>query len=333
MTATIRSRGRWHVRQISVGDPAVERDKGQREILTFEEAARRVWAGQIEPHGRTAKHRQQWLSTLETYAFPIIGSRPVHAVAQSDILRVLALIWTEKPETARRVRQRIHTVIDWARTAGQFEGMNPVEGVAAGLPEQRDRVQHHRALPYQELPELIRRIDGVDSMGALALRFVILTAARSGEVRGSTWAEIDTEARVWAIDASRMKSERPHRVPLSDQAIAVLRRVSGLSKGLVFPGSRHGRPLSDVTLTAVLKRLDVPVTIHGMRSTFRDWCEEMTGFNREVKEAALAHTVRDKTEAAYRRADLFEKRREMMDQWARFCTSAGREGAVLELRR
>ena len=304
------------------GDPAVERDKGKLGKMTFEAAARQVWAEQIESHGRNAKHRAQWISTLEAYAFPRIGSRPVHAIRQSDILRVLSPIWTEKPATARRVRQRLRTVLNWARAAGHFAGMNPVEGVEDGLPKQRAKVQHFAALPYRELPELMRRLEMVDGMGAMALRFLILTAARSGEVRGAMWPEIDAEGRVWAVPGARMKSGEEHRVPLCDAALGVLGRVRGLSDGLVFPGSRAGRKLSDETLAAALKRLDVPVTVHGMRSTFRDWAEERTAFSHEVKEAALAHVVRNAVERAYRRSDLFDKRRDLMDQWARFCCPA-----------
>ncbi len=315
------------------GDPKEDRDKGKRQSLTFEDAARRVWSEQIEPNVRNAKHRQQWINTLRDHAFAHIGTKPVHAIRQSDILRVLSPIWTEKPETAKRIRQRMRTVLNWARTAGHYEGMNPVEGVEDGLPKQRAKVQHFKALPYHELPDLMHRIEGVDGIGALALRFTILTAARSGEVRGAMWPEIDTEARVWIIPADRMKSEREHRVPLSDAALVVLERVRGLSDGLVFPSIRAGRKLSDMTLAAALKRLEVPATVHGMRSTFRDWAEEMTGFPREVKEAALAHTVRDKTEAAYRRGDLFDKRQALMEQWGRFCLSASAAGDVVELRR
>ncbi len=313
------------------GDPAEERDKGKRESLTFEDAARRVWSEQIAPNARNPKHRQQWINTLRDYAFPLIGSLPVHAIKQADILRVLAPIWTEKSETARRVRQRMRTVMNWARTAGHYEGMNPVEGVEDGLPKQRRRVKHFRALPYGDLPELMRRIEDVDGIGALALRFTILTAARSGEVRGAMWAEIDTEARVWTIPADRMKVDTEHRVPLCGEALAVLERVRGLSDGLVFPSRRAGRPISDMTLSAVHRRLKVDATVHGMRSTFRDWCEEMTGFPHEVKEAALAHAVRNKVERAYRRTDLFDKRRDLMDQWGRFCCPATAD--VIEIKR
>ena len=314
------------------GDPAIERDKDKLQAMTFEDAARQVWGEQIQPHAKNPKDSTQWLTTLSNYAFPHIGSRPIGAITSGDVLRVLAPIWTEKQETARRVRQRVRTVFDWARTAGHFDGVNPVEGVEKGLPKQRDLVKHHRAMPYQQLPEFMRRLDDVDGIGVLALRFAILTACRGGEVRKAEWSEVDGDARLWAIPSLRMKSEREHRVPLSDEAWAVLDQVRGLSTGLVFPGSRQGRPLSDVTLTAVLKRLDAQTTVHGMRSTFRDWTEDMTSFSREVKEAALAHTIRDKVEAAYRRGDLFEKRRVLMDQWGRWCGSAQGGGKVVEMR-
>jgi integrase len=227
------------------GDPALERDKGKRQSLTFEDAARRVWSEQIEPNTRSKKHSAQWINTLRDDAFPHIGNKPVHAIRQSDILRVLALIWTEKPETAKRIRQRLRTVMNWARTAGHYEGMNPVEGVEDGLPKQRAKVRHLTALPYGELPELMRRIEGVDGMGALALRFLILTAARSGEVRGALWPEIDTDARLWTIPADRMKAGKTHRVPLSDAALAVLDSVRGLSVVRVFTSSRRDRPGND----------------------------------------------------------------------------------------
>jgi integrase len=308
------------------GDPIAERDKDKRQSMTFEEAARIVWADNIAPNNRNAKHVAQWLSTLEAYTFPTMGKRPVHAVDQADILRALAPIWTEKPETARRVRQRLRAVLDWAYASGHREGVNPVEGVDKALPKQRDRAVHHAAFPWRELPDLVARIAAVDGMGALALRFAILTAARSGEVRGATWAELDMNAKVWTVPADRMKGGREHRVPLSDAAVDVLvaaKAMAGRSDELAFPSRQAARPLSDMTLAAVLKRLSVPVTVHGFRSTFRDWAEEATNFSHEVKEAALAHAIKNRVEAAYRRTDLFDKRTAMMDVWAAHAIHAG----------
>lgn len=300
-------------------DPKKERDAARRAALTFEDAARRVWSEQVDGVAKNAKHAAQWITTLETYAFPQIGSRAVSEIEQADVLAVLSPIWLEKPETARRVRQRLRTVFDWGRAAGHCEGVNPVVGVEKGLPKQRDKARHFQALPWRDLPALMARIAGVEGMGALALRFAILTAARSGEVRGATWAEIDTDAASWTIPAGRMKAGDEHRVPLSAPALALLKPLRGISDDLVFPGAKRGKPLSDMTLAAVLKRLDVPVTVHGFRSTFRDWTEEATAYPHEVKEAALAHKVKNAVEAAYRRTDLFEKRRALMNEWAEFC--------------
>ncbi len=301
------------------GDPKAERDKGKRQSLTFEEAARQVWAEQVKPLGRSVKYRRQWINSLEAYAFPLIGSRPVHAVTQAEILRVLAPIWTEKPDTARLVRQRLRTVLNWARTAGHYEGMNPVEGVEDGLPKQRRRVQHLRALPYDELPDLMRRLEAIEGVAEFALRFLIVTAARSGEVRSMTWGEVDLENAVWTVPGDRMKAGLPHRVPLSESAIAVLQTVRGLDSQMVFPGLKRGQPMHDMTIAAPLKRLNVPATVHGMRSCFRDWCAEKTTTPREVAEAALAHSLKDATEAAYARTDYFNKRRDLMGAWGQFC--------------
>ena len=322
---------RWIARD--GGDPMVERDKNRRQSLTFEEAARRVWAAQIEPPGRNEKYTKQWLTSLKAHAFPLIGSLPVHAVTQSDILRVLSPIWTERSQTARLVRQRLRTVLNWARAAGHCEGVNPVEGVEDGLPKQRYRVQHFKALPFKELPEFMRRLEAVEGVAALALRFTILTAARSGEVRGARWSEIDIEDRLWVVSDARMKAEREHRVPLSGEALAVLERVCGLDSTMVFPAHKRGAIMHDMTIAAPLKRLDVPGTVHGFRSTFRDWAAERTSAPREIAEMCLAHEVGNAVERAYRRSDLFDKRRDLMDQWARFCLSAGSKGDVVELRR
>ena len=315
------------------GDPVVERDKGKRESLTFEAAARRVWAKQIEPPGRNEKYTKQWLSSLEAHVFPLIGSRPVHAVTQADILRVLSPIWADKPQTARLVRQRLRTVFNWARTAGHCEGINPVDGVEDGLPKQRHRVQHFKALPYNELPDLMCRLEAVEGVAELALRFLILTAARSGEARSMAWGEVDLENAVWTVPSERMKAGLPHRVPLSDAAVTVVNTVQGLDDDLVFPGWKRGQPMHDMTIAAPLKRLDVLGTVHGFRSTFRDWAAERTAFPREIAEMCLAHEVGSAVERSYLRSDMFDKRRDLMDQWARFCLSAGSKGSVVELRR
>jgi integrase len=302
------------------GNPLAERDRDKRASLTFADAARRVHAEQIVPNAKNGKHVAQWLKTLETYAFPVAGAKPVDAVDQADILRILSPIWTETPETARRVRQRLRTVLDWARTAGMRHGINPVEGVEMGLARQKDRTKHFTALPWRELPCVMAKIAATNGMGALALRFAILTAARSGEVRGARWAEIDVEARTWTIPAERMKAGTEHRIPLTDPALDVLRLAKGLAtraEDHVFPAQKAATPLSDMTLSAVLKRHEIAVTVHGFRSTFRDWTEEATAYPFEVREAALAHAVKNKTERAYRRTDLFEKRREMMQEWGR----------------
>ena len=315
------------------GDPVAERDKAKLGKLTFDAAARQVHAEQIETRGRSAKYRQQWLTTLEVHAFPLIGSLPIHAVTQADILRVLAPIWTDMPTTARLVRQRIRTVLNWARTAGHFEGINPVEGVEDGLPKQRHRVQHLKALPYHELPDLMHRLEAVDGVAAFALRFLILTAARSGEARSMTWDEVDLDNAAWTVPGERMKAGLPHRVPLSEPALAVLRAVQGLDPQLVFPGRKRGHPMHDATIAAPLKHLDVPGTVHGLRSSFRDWCAERTAAPREIAEMCLAHEVGNAVERSYLRSDMFDKRRDLMSQWARFCLSAGSKGDVVELRR
>lgn len=313
------------------GDPKAERDKGKQQSLTFKEAAEKVHREQIVPHSRSKRHRDQWINSLRDYVFPLIGSRAVHSIAQSDVLRVLAPIWSEKPETAKRVKQRLSSVLDWARTAGYREGVNPVEGVEKGLPKQRHKPQHLAALPYDQLPDFMRRLEAEESVVARAVQFAILTGARSGEVRHATWSEFDLEAKVWTIPAERMKMGREHRVPLSDEALGVLEKVKGLSADLVFPSARPGRPMADSTPAEVFKALDAQVTLHGFRSSLRDWSEECTAFPHEVKEAALAHVVRSQVERAYRRTDLFEKRRELMAAWGRYCASATRKGEVVRL--
>jgi integrase len=314
----------------SGGDPVAERDKAKRRSLTFEEAARKVHAEQIVPNSKSGKHVWQWLDTLEKHAFPKIGALPIHAVLQSDILRVLAPVWLVMPETARRIRQRLRLVFDWARAAGHRDDANPVDGVEKGLPKQKDKPEHFKALPWSDVPALLQRVAAERGMGPLALRFAILTAARSGEVRGARWSEIDLDAGVWTIPGARMKAGEEHRVPLSEPARNILAAVQGVSPDYVFPSKTGNRPLSDMTLAKVLKKLSVLVTVHGFRSTFRDWAEEATSTPHEVKEAALAHRLKSKSERAYRRTDLFEKRRALMEAWGSYAT--GGEAAALGLR-
>lgn len=301
------------------GDPFSERRKVGG-IPTFADAAKTVWAEQIEPTATNAKHAAQWINTLRTYAFPEIGDRAVDTIASDDVLRVLQPIWLTKPETARRVRQRLRTVFDWTIVKRYRTDANPVHGIEKALAKQGDRAKHFAALPWQDLPTLWPQLEAAAGMGALALRFVILTAARSGEVRGARWSEFDLNAKVWTVPANRMKAKTEHRVPLSDAAVEILEAVQGFDNDLVFPSSKPGRPLSDMTLAAVLKRLDVPVTVHGFRSTFRDWCSDRGNVGREVAEAALAHTLSSKVEAAYSRSDHFDRRRHAMEQWAQFAT-------------
>lgn len=310
------------------GDPRAARDRERREAITFEAAARKVFAEQVAPVAKPGRQVIQWLSTLERHAFPEIGALPVHEIGDAEILKVLSPIWTEVPETARRVRRRMAQVLEWARAAGYREGENPVERVkpGAGLAKVKVKPEHFAALPYAELPALWTRLLAVEGMGGAALRFAILTAARSGEVRGATWDEIDMEARVWARSAERMKAGEAHRIPLSEAALAEIEKVRPLAAvrggGFVFP-SRMGKPVSDMTLSAVLKRLAVSQTVHGFRSTFRDWAEERARARYEVAEAALAHRVKSKVERAYRRGDLFEERKPLMDAWGQFVTGGG----------
>ncbi len=310
------------------GDPLTERNRAEG-IPTFEEAARSVWREQIEPTAKNAKHRQQWINTLQAYAFPRIGNRRVDVIQSGDILRVLLPIWLEKPETARRVRQRLRTVFDWSIANQKREASNPLAGIEKALPRQGDKAKHHAALPYAELPGLMEQLTGAEGVAALAVRFVILTATRSGEVRGARWSEIDLDAALWTVPAERMKTKEEYRVPLSPAALAILAQARGLEDGLIFPGSRQGSALSNTSLLAMLKRFNVPATLHGFRATFRVWASERTNVPREISEMSLAHTVGNAVERAYARSDLFQKRRKLMDTWARFATS--QPGTVVAL--
>jgi integrase len=306
------------------GDPLLERRKARQVVPTFAQAAEQVYA-EHKASWKNTKHTQQWLNTLQQYAFPYIGTRLVDKIDTPDVLRVLSPIWLTKPETARRVRQRIGTVLDWAKAAGFRVGDNPVVGVAKGLPKQGDRDDHHTALPYAQVPEFLSRLRVSDSSETmrLAFEFLILTASRTSEVLGARWSEVDLVERIWVVPGERMKAGRSHRVPLSERAVEILARAREIGGGsdYLFPGRGGAKPLSNMVFLMALRRMKLDITAHGFRSSFRDWAAEQTSFPREVCEMALAHVIENRVEAAYRRGDLFEKRCDLMKTWANFATS------------
>ncbi|NQW10882.1 MAG: integrase arm-type DNA-binding domain-containing protein [Alphaproteobacteria bacterium] len=300
------------------GDPVASKRRAK--ATRFQDAAEALIASKRDGW-RNPKHAAQWPSTLKTYAYPKIGNIDVQAVGVDDVLAVLKPIWSEKPETASRVRQRIEAVLDFAAAKGLRTGDNPARwrGHLDHLlprPSKVRAVEHHAAVDWREIGTFMAALAGRAGIAAKALAFAILTAARSGEVRGMRWSEIDIDAGIWTVPAARMKAEKEHRVPLTPQALALL-GDKGEPDNLVFPGERKGKPLSDMSLTAVLRRMGRSETVHGFRSTFRDWAGETTSFPREVIEAALAHRLKDKAEAAYARGDLFAKRRDLMEQWTK----------------
>lgn len=304
--------------------------------LTFEQCAAAYIAAN-EPAWRNAKHAAQWPSTLRNYVYPVFGSLPVSQIDTGLVMKVVEPLWKTKPETASRVRGRIETVLSWAKARNYRAGDNPARWrghLDQLLPPRRKvaKVKHHVALPYSEVPAFVARLRGEKGMAALALRFAILTAARTGEVIGATWDEIDLTAKLWIVPAERMKGGREHRVPLSSAALDVLRATPG--NGPLFHGGTVGGPLSNMAMLALLERMDRgDITVHGFRSSFRDWCGDETSFPRDLAELALAHQVGDATEQAYRRGDGFEKRRKLMDAWSRHCMSPRADAAVIPLRR
>jgi len=305
--------------------------------MTFQQCAEAY----IEAHKagwQNAKHAAQWSSTLKTYAYPLFGGLPVQAVDVGLIAKVLEPVWKTKTETASRLRGRIERVLDWATVRKYRQGDNPARwrGHLDQLLPARSRVhkvQHHPALPYAEIGQFMADLREQGSTSALALEFLILTAARTAEVLGATWTEIDLDAAIWTIPAERMKAKKEHRVPLSRPVLAILKRLHKHRAGeFVFMGAKPERPLSSMALLMLRERMSrSDLTVHGFRSTFRDWCAERTNFPREVAEHALAHSLPDKVEAAYQRGDLFDKRRKLMDQWARYCGTVELDGTVVSL--
>jgi integrase len=311
------------------GDPLAERRRARAVVPTFAEAAEQVHA-EHQASWSNDKHAQQWINTLRQYANPVVGSSRVDQIETPDILKALSPIWLTKPETARRVRQRIGTVLDWAKAAGFRSGDNPVAGVAKGLPKQTDRDDHHSALSYERVADFVRQLRASENSEVvrLAFEFLILTAARTSEVLGAKWTEVDFAEKIWTVPAERMKAGRQHRVPLAPRALEILNRAQEIAGGseYVFPGRAGTRPLSNMVFLMTLRRMKLDVTAHGFRSSFRDWAAEQTNFPREVCEMALAHSVENKVEAAYRRGDLFEKRRELMTAWERLAVTAPEVG-------
>jgi integrase len=311
--------------------------------ITFKESAERY----IKAHRagwKGPRHANIWESTLAAYAYPVIGKISVQAIDTALVLRVLEPIWTLKPETANRVRGRMEVILDWATARGYRSGENPARWRGHLKFQLADRfkvrrVEHHPALPYAQLSDFITELRKQEGIGALALEFTILTAARTGEVLGATRDEIDLAQKVWTVPAKRMKTGKEHRVSLAGRALAILQGVTALQmagNAFIFPGAKRGRPLSNTAMHRALKRMGNyhAYTVHGFRSTFRDWAAERTNYPGEVVEMALAHAVGNKVEAAYRRGDLFEKRKRLMADWAKYCETptAKARGTVVPIR-
>jgi integrase len=306
--------------------------------MTFKACAERYIAAH-KAGWRNPKHAAQWPATLGTYVYPVMGALPVQAVDVGLVLKAIEPIWTTKPETAGRVRGRIESVLDWAAARGYRQGENPARwrGHLENLLPKKSkvrRVQHHAALPYGEIAGFMVELRQQEGVAARALEFTILTAARTGEVIGARWSELDLNERLWTVPSDRMKAGKEHRVPLSAPALAILEDLAKVRESdFVFPGGRHGRPISNMAMLMTLRRMKRDdLTAHGFRSSFRDWAAERTTFPAEVAEMALAHTVSDKVEAAYRRGDLFQKRRQLAEAWAKFCNTAPAAGQVVPIR-
>jgi integrase len=296
--------------------------------ITFKECAEQYIKSHREGW-KNQKHASQWENTLDTYAYPFIGDLAVQVIDGDLVMRVLEPIWFTKTETASRVRQRIENILDWATVKKYRQGDNPAlwRGRLDKLLPKRTKVQrpkHFPAMDYRDLPDYFISLRSKKTIASNALAFTILTATRNGEARSASYSEIDQRSNVWIIPASRMKAEREHRIPLSDEAIAIITEMKDYKRttdDFVFTGLRPGRAISEAALLKLVKATHPKLTVHGFRSSFRDWCAEQTSFTREVAEAALAHSIKDKTEAAYQRGDLFDKRRSLMNDWTDYCLS------------
>ena len=306
------------------GDPLAERRQERRPVPSFDDAAKVVHTAHAASF-KSDKHSKQWLSSLAE-VFKAFGAKRVDAITSADILAALNPHWLTRPETSRRVLQRVRVVFDWCKAQGYRTDDNPTQGLTKVLPKQRVAKGHHAALPYQNLPAFMQALREADAgdVVRLAFEFTILCAARTSETLNAAWTEIDLEAKTWTLPGPRMKAGLEHRVPLSPRCIEILDRTKALSDDgpYVFPGRSPKKPLSNMVFLMALRRMERrDVTVHGFRSTFRDWAAERTNVPRAVCEAALAHTLRDKTEAAYNRTDLFDRRRDLMTSWSRFATS------------
>lgn len=312
-------------------NPIAQRDHRK---MTFEDAARAYFAI-VAPTFKNSTHCANWIATLENHAFPKIGQNELSTIRRSDVLEILSPIWTDRHETGRRVKQRIATVFDWSIGAGHMDTANPVDSaLQKSLPKVRVKVKHHAAVPWRDLPDFMQALSEREAIAARCLQFIALTATRSGEARGALWSELDLKRAVWIIPADRMKMAEDHRIPLCEAALHLLEGVIGLDDDLVFPSPTRrpdgvARILSVNAFRPLFERMELTgITAHGLRSTFRDWAAESARADRSVAEAALAHKVQG-VEAAYFRSDLFDRRKELMDAWGRYCTGAS--GEVVEM--
>ena len=308
------------------------RYNAKQDIPTFEEFAQQVHIDRL-PTWKNAKHGQQWINTLRDYAFPKIGRMPVDGIGQPEVLMCLSPIWTEKHETARRLAQRIKVVLDVAKAKGFREGENPVTAIkeAGVLPKVKAKPKHHKAMDWRDVPAFYADLRGRSAMAAKALMFTCLTGSRTGEVLGMRWDELDLDAGVWTCPAERMKTGEEHRVPLTEEMRAIIEPLKAMQSDYVFEGQKRHKPLSNMAMLMLLRRMGIEgVTVHGFRSTFRDWASEAANAPRDVAEMSLSHRIGSQVEQAYARSDLLEKRRLLLERWSNFV--AGVDGIIVNLR-